>query len=67
VAGAVVEVAADEAEDRTFQKQRGCELGELRLPVLGLRRLFVVDQAPHLLEDLLADHAGQKAAENAYG
>src|SRR4051812_8187009 len=36
-------------------------------PVLGLRRLLVVDQAPHLVEHLLAHEAGKQAAEDAEG
>jgi len=44
---------AYEPEDRAFDEQRGDQLDERELAMLGSRRLLVVDQAPEEIEDLL--------------
>src|SRR3954452_12849173 len=55
------------AEDRALDGRGGDHLGPRRLAVLALGRLLVVDQAPHLLEQLLAEEAGQQAGDDAEG
>jgi hypothetical protein len=54
-AGAVVKKAAGQAEDCPFQEESPRELAVLDLAMLGLGRLFIVDEAPDLLEDLLTE------------
>jgi hypothetical protein len=66
VAYAVVEEAADQAEDGPLQEQSPRELGVLDLAVLRLRRLLIVDQTPHLLEELLSEQTSQQASQNAH-
>src|SRR3954469_18083799 len=55
------------AEDCALKRARGGDLGPGGVAVLALGRLLVVDQAPDLLEDLLADEAGQQAGDDAEG
>src|SRR5207249_153299 len=52
---AVVEDAPCGPEDRALERQRREELRPRRLTALRVRRLLLVDQAPDLLEELLAD------------
>jgi hypothetical protein len=61
----VIKGAADQPEDGSFQEQSAGELGVSNLPVLGFRRFLVIDQAPHLLEDLLSDHPREETADDA--
>jgi putative thioredoxin len=61
----VVEEAPDGAEDRALERKRREQLCPRCLAVLGIGGLLLVDQAPDLLEGLLADEAGQEAAEDA--
>src|SRR3954447_24402900 len=56
-ARAVIGQTAHRAEDRALDDQGGHELGERDLTVLGARCLLVVEQAPDLVEDLLAQLA----------
>src|SRR6476660_9209499 len=64
-AALVVHQAAQHPEDRALEGERGDQLRVPDLAVLGLGRLFVVDQPPDLLEDLGADEPGDEAAEDA--
>src|SRR3954447_16802829 len=64
-AGAVVDQAFDEAEDRPLDEQRRDQLRPGEFPVLGLRRLLFVDQPPDLFEDLLAEDPSDQAEDDA--
>src|SRR3954447_21027234 len=65
VAAAVVHQPAHEPEDRPLDEQRHEHLRQRHLAVLGPRRLLVVDQAPHEVEDLLGDLAGGDPQQQA--
>src|SRR4051794_39279283 len=54
-------------EDRALESCRGDQLPPRDTPVLALRRLPLVDQPPHLLEDLLRKEAGDQTADDAEG
>src|SRR5207248_7206403 len=61
----VIHGRADGAEDRTLERGGEQDLGEGHVAVLRLRRLLVVDHAPGLLEQLLAEEARDQAADDA--
>src|SRR5436190_10909770 len=67
LARAVVRRHPRGAEDGALQRGRGDQLGPRGQPVLALRRLLLIDEPPDLLEHLLADEAGDHAAEDAEG
>src|SRR5947199_2095733 len=62
---AAIHGRARRSEDRAFERRRGEHLAPRGVAVLGLRGLALVDHAPGLLEDLLAQEAGDKAAGDA--
>ena len=60
-AGAVLGDAADGAEDRALDRDRGdTSFTQSMLAVLGLGRLLVVDQGPDLVEGELADEGRRR-------
>jgi hypothetical protein len=61
----VVDGALRGPEDRAFDGERGEHLRLRDVPVLGLRRLVLVDQPPDLLEELLAEEPGDQARGDA--
>src|SRR3954452_7385584 len=61
----VIHGRARGTEYRSLEGGGGDQLAPRRHPVLGLRGLLFVDQAPDLLEDLLAEKAGDQAADDA--
>src|SRR4051794_6949077 len=63
----VVDDRARALEDGALERRRGHDLAEAGLAMRRLRRLLVVDQAPCLLEQLLADEPGEQAARHAEG
>src|SRR5213075_248048 len=65
VSASVVDQAADDTEQRALDEERGEQLDEVDLAVLGPRRLLVVDHAPDHVERLPGDLAGQQAGDDA--
>jgi len=61
----VVDQAFDQAEDRPLDQQRRDQLRPGEFAVLGLGRLFFVDQPPDPFEDLAADGTGDQAEDDA--
>jgi hypothetical protein len=55
MAAAVIDEAADEAEHRALDQQRGQHLDQWDLAVLGVRGLFVVDEAPLIASSALSN------------
>jgi hypothetical protein len=53
------------SEDRPLQRQRRKHLRQRDLSMLGVWRLLVIDQAPDLLEELLASQTGKEASHHA--
>src|SRR5882762_966622 len=61
--GTVIGETFDQAEDRTLKEQCGDQLWPREFPMLGPRRLLVVDQAPEPFEDLLSHQPGEQPGE----
>src|SRR5438045_166765 len=61
----VVDDRSRRLEDRALERGSSRHLAEARLAVLRLGRLLVVDQAPCLIEELLADESGHEPACDA--
>src|SRR4051812_48317488 len=65
LARAVVRGGLGCPEDRALDGRRRDQLAPRDPPVLALGGLLVVDQPPHLIEDLLRQEAGDQAPDDA--
>src|SRR5215213_8823090 len=65
--GGVVRQFLDGPEDCALQRAREQQPPPADVAMLRVRRLLFVDQAPGLIEDLLAGEAGQQGHSDRYG
>lgn len=65
--GAVVSGFLHGAEDRSLDGAGQKEAAPRYVAVLRVRRLFIVDQTPDLVEGLLADEAREQSGTDRYG
>src|SRR4051812_6190170 len=61
----VVEEALDHAEQRALDHESYRQLRQADLPVLGPRRVLVLEAAPDEVEDFLRELPGRKTADDA--
>ena len=62
----MVDQAFREAKDSPLDDQRRNQFGELRVSLIGGRRLLVVERGPDSFEALLRGEAGEQAGANSY-
>src|SRR5215216_3949218 len=63
-AQAVVDEAADDPEHCALDDERRDELDPVDLPVLGPRRLLLIEQSPDEVEELLGDLSGEQPGDD---